>query len=139
MRVKAFNIAKNPKSDGYQRGIASMVYKFFHKKASGKGNKNEIMSDQQLSEEIYKPIIRKLRKKVQLPFINNIWGADLPDMQLISKFNKVNIYRKYPLVISLKEKKGATITNAFQKSLKESNRKPHNIWVDIGSDFIIKQ
>ena len=78
-------------------------------------------------------------KKVQLPFINNIWGADLPDMQLISKFNKVNIYRKYAWVISLKEKKGATITNAFQKSLKESNRKPHQIWVDIGSDFIIKQ
>ena len=78
-------------------------------------------------------------KKVQLPFINNIWGADLPDMQLISKFNKVNIYRKHAQVISLKEKKGATITNAFQKSLKESNRKPHYIWVDIGSDFIIKQ
>ena len=48
------------------------------------------MSDQQLVEEdLQKPIYRKFRKrKVQSPFIDNIWGADLADMQLISKFNK---------------------------------------------------
>ena len=64
-------------------------------------------------------------------------------MELISKFNKgfrfllcvIDIYRKYAWVISLKDKKGITITNAFQKILKESNRKPNKIWVDKGSEF----
>ena len=47
------------------------------------------MSDQQLAEELHKQIIRKINKrKVQSPFIYNIWGADLADMPLISKFNK---------------------------------------------------
>ena len=61
---KAFNIAKNSKYDGYQqRGLASMVYKFFDKKTSSSGIKNENMSDQQLPEELYKTIIRKLKEK----------------------------------------------------------------------------
>ena len=46
-----------------------------------------------------------------------------------------NIFSKYPWVIPLKYKKGITITNAFQKILKESNRKPNKIWVDKGSKF----
>ena len=37
LRDKAFNIAKNPKYDGYQRGLTSMVYNFFYKKAAGRG------------------------------------------------------------------------------------------------------
>ena len=45
LRDKAFNIAKNPKYDGYQRGVASMVYKFFDKQASGGTVKNEIISN----------------------------------------------------------------------------------------------
>ena len=64
-------------------------------------------------------------------------------MQLISKFNKgfrfllcvIDIFSKYAWVVSLKDKKGITITNAFQKILKESNRKPNKIWVDKGSEF----
>ena len=65
-------------------------------------------------------------------------------MQLISKFNKgipffllcvIDIYSKYAWVIPLKDKKGITITNAFQKILKESNCKPNKIWVDKGSEF----
>ena len=64
-------------------------------------------------------------------------------MQLISKFNKrftfllcvINIYGKYAWFISLKDKKGTTITNAFQNILDESNRKPNKIWVDRGSEF----
>ena len=47
IRDKAFSIAKNPKYDGYQRELASMIYKFFDKKSSGSGIKNENMSDQQ--------------------------------------------------------------------------------------------
>ena len=64
-------------------------------------------------------------------------------MQLISKFNKrftfllgvIDIFSKYAWVIPLKDKKGITITNAFQKILDGSNRKPKKIWVDKGSEF----
>ena len=62
-------------------------------------------------------------------------------MQLISKFDKgirflscvIDIYRKYAWVIPLKGKKDITVTNAFQKILKESKRKPNKIWVNKGS------
>ena len=64
-------------------------------------------------------------------------------MQLISKFNKrirfllcvIDIFAKYAWVILMKDKKGITTTNDFQKTLDESNRKPNKIWVDIGSRF----
>ena len=60
---KAFNIAKNPKYDRYQRGLASMVYKFFDKKTSGSGIKNENISNKELAEDLHKPIIRKFKKR----------------------------------------------------------------------------
>ena len=134
LRDKTFNIAKNPKYDGYQRGLSAMVYKFFDKKTSGGTVKN--ISNKELAQKLHKPIIRKFNKrKVHSPFIDNIWGADLADMQLISKFNKghrlflcvIDIYSKYAWVIPLKDKNGFTITNAFQKILDESNRKPNKI------------
>ena len=64
-------------------------------------------------------------------------------MKLTSKFNKgirfllcvIDIYSKYAWVIPLKDKKGITNTNAFQKIFKESNRRPNKIWVDKGSEF----
>ena len=64
-------------------------------------------------------------------------------MQLLIKFNKgipfllcvVDIYSKYAWVIPLKDKKGITITNAFQKILDELGRKPNKIWVDKGNEF----
>ena len=64
-------------------------------------------------------------------------------MQLISKSNKricyllcvINIISKYAWVIPLKDKKGISITKAFQNNLKESNRKPNKMWVDKGSEF----
>ena len=59
------------------------------KKTSVSGIKNEHISNKQLAEELHKPIIRKFKKrKVQSPFIDNIWGVDLDDMQLIGKCNK---------------------------------------------------
>ena len=146
LRDKAFNIAKNPKYDGYQRGLPSMVYKFFDKKSSsGSGvAKNKIKQNMQLAEELHKPIIRNFKKrKVYSRFRDNIWGADLADMQLISKFNKgfrfllcvIDIFSKYAWVVPLKDKKGVSIVNAFQKILNDSARKPNKIWVDIGSKF----
>ena len=131
LRDKAFNIAKNPRYDGYQRGLASMVYKFFDKKSAGgvvnnnnnnnnnssnnnnnnNNNNNEIKQNLQLVEELHKPIIRKFKKrKVYSGFKDNIWGDDLADMQLISKFNKrcrfllwvIYIFSKYAWVTPLK-------------------------------------
>ena len=54
---KEFNVAKNQKYGGYQRGLASMVYKFFDKKDSGSGIKNENISNKELAEELHKPMI----------------------------------------------------------------------------------
>ena len=70
---------------------------------------------------MYKQIFRKLKEKVHLPFIDKIWGADLADMQLISKFHKgfrsllcvIDTYSKQAWVIPLKVKKEVTITNTF--------------------------
>ena len=55
LKDKAFKIVSNPKYDGYQRGLASMVYKFFDKKSKGSGI-NE--PNYQLANELHKPIIR---------------------------------------------------------------------------------
>ena len=76
-------------------------------------------------------------------FKDNIWGVDLADMQLLSKFNKgfrfllcvIDIFSKYAWVIPLKDKKGVSIATGFEKILKDSNRKPNKIWVDKGSEF----
>ena len=63
LRDKAFNVAKNPKYDGYQRGLASMVYKFFDKKSKGSGVNIPLEFNEQLAEELHKPIIRKFKKR----------------------------------------------------------------------------
>ena len=87
LRDKAFKIASDKKCDDYQRGLASMVCKFFDKKSEGGGidhNKENI----QLVDDLHKPIIRKFEKrKLHSSFRDDIWGVDLADMQLLSKFN----------------------------------------------------
>ena len=101
---KAFHIVKNPKYDVYQRGLASMVYKFFDKNSALLSDKsvagsgvntlaepvqNTYANYKQLAEELHKSIIKKVKKRtVYSGFKDNTWGADLADMQLISKFNK---------------------------------------------------
>ena len=134
-----------------------MVYKLFHRKSVGRGvnthaNKSAF-NNEKLTEELHKAIIRKLKKRIVYSECkDNIWGTDLADIQLISKFNEgfrfllcvIDIFRKYAWVVPLKDKKGVTITNAFQKMLKESSRcrqsqyegrKTNRIWVDKGSEF----
>ena len=142
LRDKAFNTAKNLKYDGYQRGLACMVYKFFDKRTSG--GAIVMPQNEQLAEELHKPVIRKLKKrKIYSSFKDNIWGAELADMQSISKFNKgiryllcvIDIFSKYAWVIPLKDKKGLTIVNPFQKVLDKSYLKPNKIWVDKGGEF----
>ena len=63
LKDKAFLLASNTKYDGYQRGLASMVYKSFDQKSKESGMKNEIKQTQQLSNELDKPIIRKFKKR----------------------------------------------------------------------------
>ena len=85
LRNKAFNIAKDPKYDGYQRGLASTVYNFFDKKSASLADKStkgsgvtiltnkSLSQNQQLAEELHKPIIRKFKKrKVYSAFKDNI-------------------------------------------------------------------
>ena len=77
-------------------------------------------------------LVEQLKIILLLSIIDNIWGADLAYMQVISKFYKgvrfllrvINIFSKYAWVIPLKDKKGITITNASQKILRESNNEP---------------
>ena len=73
LKNNAFDIAKDPKYDGYQRGLASMVYNFFDSKVSESGAKL-IPENEQLANELHKPIIRKFEKrKVYSTFKDNIW------------------------------------------------------------------
>ena len=140
LKDKAYDIASNPEYDGYQRGLASMVYKFFDKKSMESG----IASSSILADELHKPVIKKFNKrKVYSQFRDNIWGVDLADTQSLSKKNKgikyllcaINLFSKYAFFVPLKDKKGISITNAFKKIIKQSGRKPNKIWVDQGSEF----
>ena len=157
LKDKAYDIASNPEYHGYQRGLASMVYKFFDKKSTAgptslertgggfKKLKNTIKSNSLiLADELHKPIIRNFNKrKVYSQFKDNIWGVDLADMLSLSRKNKaikyllcaIDLYSKYAFVIPLKDKKGISIVNAFDKMIKQSNRKPNKIWVDQGGEF----
>ena len=138
-----------------------MVYKLFDKKSTAKPTAEPSSLERTgsgfkklknttkpsfsiLTDELHKPIIRKLNKrKVYSQFKDNIWGVDLADMQSLSRKNKgikyllcaIDLYSKYAIVIPLKDKKGISIVNAFNKITKQSNRKPNKIWVDQGGEF----
>ena len=121
-----------------------MVYKFFDKKSKGSGIINE--PNYQLANELHKPIIRKFKKrKVYSSFRDNIWGVDLADMQSLSKYNKgiknllcaIDLFSKYAWVVPLKDKRGISIVNAFQKIISKG-RKPNKIWVDQSGEFYNK-
>ena len=103
LRDKAYDIASNPEYDGYQRGLASMIYKFFDKKSMAEPSSLErtgsgiatagpsalARSSSLLADELHKPIINKFNKrKVYSQFKDNIWGVDLADMQSLSRKNK---------------------------------------------------
>ena len=141
LRDTTFKISSNPKYDEYQRGLALMVCKFFDKKSKGSGTKS--MPNQQLADELHKLIIRKFTRRNVSSFKVNIWGVDLADMQLISKYNKgikfllcvIDRFSKYAWVVPLKDKKGVTIVNVFKSNIDSSKRKLNQIWVDQGSEF----
>ena len=108
-----------------------MVYKFFDKKSTESGFKklkNTAKSSSSiLANELHKPIIKKFdKRKVYSQFKDNMWGVDLADMQSLSRKNKgikyllcaIDFYSKYAFVIPLKDEKGISIVNAFNKVMK---------------------
>ena len=162
LRDKTYNIASNPEYDGFQRGLASMVYNFFDKKSMGSGvakSTAKLSSLERspliLADELHKAVIKKFNKrKLYSQFKDNIWEADLADKQSLTKKIQVlnifyvlkkkgikyflctiDLFSKYAFVVSLKDKKGTSIVNAFNKIIKQSNRKPNKIWVDQGGEF----
>ena len=105
------------------------------------------MPNQQHADELHKPVIRKFkRRRVYSSFKDSIWGTDLADMQLVSKYNKgirfllciIGFFSKYAWVVPLKDKKGATIVDTFQNIANDLQRKPNKVCVDQGSEFYKK-
>ena len=146
LKNKALKIAADPRVNGYQRGLASMVYKFFNERTKGSGINllANSLNNEILAEKLHKPIIKNFkRRKLYSSFKDNIWGSDSADMQLISKYNKgigyrlcvIDLFSGYAWVIPLKNKKGESIVEGFKKILDDSNRKTNKIWVDHGSEF----
>ena len=97
-----------------------------------------------MAEELHKPLIKRFKKEGTILHLKTIFGgADLTDMQLISKFNKeirfllcvIDTFNKYAWVVPLNDKKGVTIVNAFQNILNSSKRKPNKIWIDKDNEF----
>ena len=122
-------------------------FAWFWKKTWEKKNiqeKKEIEWTDQLAEELHKPIKRKFTKrKVLVNGLDDIWSADLVDMQSFAQHNNgvkyllnvIDVFRKYAWSVPLLDKTGNTITNAFDNIIEQSNRKPNKLWVDQGSEF----
>ena len=136
LKNRAYKIARNRGYDRHQRALARMVYKFFDKKTGSIISVNE-----QLAEELHKPVIKKLkRRKVFARFKDNVWAANLAEMGPFSSMNKnvkhslsaIDVFTKYAWVKSLKDEKGKIVLNAFIEIVNESNRKPNKLWVDQG-------
>ena len=147
LKNKALKIATNLKHNGFERELASIVYNIFGNRPNGSGlkeNQENFLRNSQITEKLHTPIIRKFKKrKVFSSLKDNIWGVDFANMQLISKYNKgiryllcvIDLFSKYVWVVPLKDRKGVSIVNAFQKILDSSKRKPNKIWVYQGSEF----
>ena len=136
LKNKALKTAMDPEVNGYQRGLASMVYKFINERTKGPGVINSL-ENKQLANELHKTIIKSFkRRKVYSSFKDNIWGVDLTDMSLVMcLLCDIDLFSRYSWVIPLKIKKGESIVEGFKKILNNSNRKPNKIWVDHGSEF----
>ena len=99
-----------------------------------------------LAEELHKPVSRKFpRRSVQVKSIDDIWAADLVDMQAFTKFNRgtkyllavIDVFSKYGWLVPLKNKTGKTVANALKKII-ISGQKPTKMWVDKGKEFYNK-
>ena len=101
---------------------------------------------QQLADELHKPITRNFQKRSVISNgIDDIWAADLVEMQKFSKWNKgiryllmvIDVFSKYGWIRGLKDKKTETVSEAFD-DIFERGRQPKMLWTDKGSEFISK-
>ena len=101
----------------------------------------------QLADELHKPITKKFKKRrVYSRGIDQIWAADLVDMQALSRENRnvkylltvIDVFSKYGWMIPLKDKTGKSVASALRTIFKESSRKPQKMWVDKGKEFYNK-
>src|SRR5207245_4006666 len=160
---RANEIANDSRFDSSQRRDAKFVSVIMKNKARfGLGIKSKKLEEgfneegsinrvvgpfEKLSEELHNQIRRKFERcHVNVFGIDDTWGAGLVEMQELSKENKgyrymlnvIDIFSKYAWSIPLKDKKGTTVLDAFQKIVKISDRIPKHIWVDEGKEFYNK-
>ena len=144
MKDRAYENALNPNYVMYQRGLASMVYKFFGTK-TGSGvigtSKAGTSVNEELAHKLHKPVIKKFkRRKVSARFKDNIWAVDLALMGSLSSFNQsvqyllclIDIFTKYAWVKTLKDKKAKTVLQCFIEIVSKSKQKPNELWLDQG-------
>ena len=101
----------------------------------------------ELAEELHKPAVKHfVKRKVVVNRLDQIWAADLVDMQSFAKENDnvkfllcvIDIFSKNGWIIPLKNKTGIAVAEAFKKIFVISNRKPAKLWVDKGKEFYNK-
>ena len=114
---RAYEIAVNHRNDGYQRGLAGMVYKYFEEKTGSGASVNE-----ELSQEQHKPVLKKIRRRrAYARFKDNIWAADLAERGSLSSQNwgvkyllcVIDVFTKYAWVKLLKDRKSRAILHGF--------------------------
>ena len=143
MKDKANEIAINPRYDGYRRRLTITVYKFFDKKTGlvAKATVNE-----EVAQKVRKPVTNKFkRKKVYARLKDNIWAADLVEMESLSSKNRgvkyllcvVDVFTKYAWIKPLKDKKAKTVLHDFIEIVDQFNCKANKLWADQGKNFVI--
>ena len=139
MRDRAYEIARNPRYDGFQRSLASVGYSFLDKKTPEFGATSSV--NDELAQELHKPVfIQSKRKRVYARFKDNIWAADLGEKESLSSESQgvkyllcvIDIFTKYGWVKPLNDRKGKRALNTFIEIENESHRQPKKIWVDQG-------
>ena len=106
--------------------------------------KKKLKFTNEFTEELYKPVTRKFQRRVNKNSIDEIWAADLIDMQAFSKDNNrikylltvIDIFSKFVWIVPLKRKTGQEVSNVFSMILNE--RRPSKTWVDRGREFYNK-
>ena len=128
----------------YQLGLSVWVKK---KKKKRRKKKKKNSWKEKLADELHKPIKRKFPRRSVIVFNKDeIWSADLVDMQAVSPFNKgfiyiltvIDVFCKYAWAVPIKHNSAASVTKAFEKKKKKiiiSNRIPKKLWVDEGTEF----
>ena len=100
--------------------------------------------DERLADELHKPRRTHFpRRRVTVHAVDDIWSADLVDMQSFARYNKgirflltvIDLFSRYTWIVPLKDKTGAEVRDAFQHILRTSGRKPGKLWVDEGKEF----